>query len=70
MQDTQYTKDLEACLTGTIKWQSLRQRLGVSRRAPRWPPVNSRTLWSLFSVVDAPEYSTYFEDLGCIWTGC
>ena len=41
MQDTQYTKDLEAACDCTIKWPTT---LGVSRRAPRWPPVNSRTL--------------------------
>lgn len=44
MQDTQYTKDLEAACDCTIKWQEVSTTLGASRRAPRWPPVNSRTL--------------------------
>lgn len=41
MQDTQYTKDLEAASSSGRKSPTT---LGVSRRAPRWPPVNSRTL--------------------------
>ena len=42
MQDTQYTKDLEAaCALNGRKSPTTR---GASRRAPRWPPVNSRTL--------------------------
>ena len=40
MQDTQYTKDLTAPSSGR-KSPTTR---GASRRAPRWPPVNSRTL--------------------------
>lgn len=45
MQDTQYTKDLEAACDCTItSGRKSPTTLGVSRRAPRWPPVNSRTL--------------------------
>ena len=43
MQDTQYTKDLEAACAPSSGRKSP-TTLGVSRRAPRWPPVNSRTL--------------------------
>lgn len=44
MQDTQYTKDLEAACDSPSSGRKSPTTLGVSRRAPRWPPVNSRTL--------------------------
>lgn len=43
MQDTQYTKDLEAACDCTIKWQEVSDNAWASRRAPRWPPANSPT---------------------------
>ena len=43
MQDTQYTKDLEAACDCTIKWQEVADNAWDQQRAPRWPPANSPT---------------------------
>lgn len=43
MQDTQYTKDLEAACDCTTSGRKSPTMLGTSRRAPRWPPANSPT---------------------------
>lgn len=64
MQDTQYTKDLEAACDCTIKWQEVSdnawgQQKSAKMAAGEFPDIGL----SLFSMVDAAKYSTYFEDL-------
>ncbi len=64
MQDTQYTKDLEAACDCTIKWQEVAdnawdQQKSAKMAAGEFPDIGL----SLFSMVDAAKYSTYFEDL-------
>ena len=64
MQDTQYTKDLEAACDCTIKWQEVSdnawgQQKSAKMAASEFPDIGL----SLFSMVDAAKYSTYFEDL-------
>lgn len=44
MQDTQYTKDWKPPAIAPSSGRKSPTTLGASRRAPRWPPVNSRTL--------------------------
>ena len=64
MQDTQYSKDLEAACDCTIKWQEVAdnawdQQKSAKMAAGEFPDIGL----SLFSMVDAAKYSTYFEDL-------
>ena len=64
MQGTQYAKDLEAACDCTIKWQEVAdnawgQQKSAKMAAGEFPDIGL----SLFSMVDAAKYSTYFEDL-------
>ena len=58
MQDTQYTKDLEAACDCTIKWQEVSdnawgQQKSAKMAAGEFPDIGL----SLFSMVDAAKYS-------------
>ena len=62
MQDTQYTKDLEAACDCTIKWQEVSdnawgQQKSAKMAAGEFPDIGL----SLFSMVDAAKYSPYFH---------
>lgn len=71
MQDTQYTKDLEAACDCTIKWQEVSdnawgQQKSAKMAAGEFPDIGL----SLFSMVDAAKTAPISRISSRIWTRC